>query len=302
MLRIRPGSAHFAGVKLTGDALYAVITNLHADILHTEEHPLESREVTDVVDLIADFVGRARLRYPTLSAVGVCLAGDVHHEGSSAIVIGSHFLGWDEVPLEQLVIDATQLPASISNDVQALTLAHHWFGAGVGCKSLAVIALGAGIGVGLVVNDEPIRGARGHPGKVGHIRVSHRGPLCDRGHVGCASAYVTIPALMSNSGVEGFSQTLDAARSGDTRAADAVSSAVRSLGLVIATVGNIIDPEKIIVTGEGRAIADIDRLLLDTTIAEHLDPATESFPLEVHPFEFAHYAWGAAISAIRHIV
>lgn len=302
MLRIRSDAAHFVGFKLTGDALYAVVTNLHADIVHTEEHPLESRAVPDVVALIADVVDRARLASPKLSAVGVCLAGDVHREGNGAVVIGSHFLGWDEVPLEQLVIEATGLPASISNDVQALTLAHHWFGAGVGCKSLVVIGLGAGIGAGLVVNDEPVRGSRGHPGKVGHIRVSSRGPVCDRGHVGCASAYVTIPALIRNSGFGGLIETLDGAHAGDARAAEAVTSAVRALGVVVATVGNLIDPEKVIVTGEGRAIADVDRPLLDATITEHLDPATEPFELEVHPFEFAHYAWGAAISAIRHVV
>ncbi|WP_353807584.1 ROK family transcriptional regulator [Agromyces sp. SYSU T00194] len=301
MLRIRPDSAHFVGVKLTGEALYAAVTNLHAEVLVTEEHPLASREVADVVALIADVVARARTASPRLSAVGVCLAGDVHLERGSAVVVGSHFLGWDQVPLEALVQRATGLPATISNDVQALTLAHHWFGAGVGLGTLAVIGLGAGIGAGLVVNDELVRGSRGHPGKVGHLRVSETGPSCDRGHVGCASAYVTIPALLRNSGVDGFWETIDAARAGEPRASAAVAGAARALGIVIAQIANLIDPQKVIVSGEGREVANVDRGLLDRVVAEYLDPAMEPFELDVHDFRFADYAWGAAISAIRRV-
>ncbi len=301
MLRIRPESAHFVGVKLTGEALYAAITNLHAEVIVTEEHPLASKEIEDVVALIADVVSRARAAHPRLSAVGVCLAGDVHLEHGAAVVVGSHFLGWDQVPLEALVQQATGLPATISNDVQALTLAHHWFGAGIGLGTLAVIGLGAGIGAGLVVNDELVRGSRGHPGKVGHLRVTESGPSCDRGHVGCASAYVTIPALIRNSGIDGFWETIDAARAGEPRAAEAVAGAARALGIVIAQIANLIDPQKVIVSGEGREVANVDRAHLDAVVAEYLDPAMEPFELDVHDFRFADYAWGAAISAIRRV-
>lgn len=302
MLRLRQESAQFAGIKLTGDALYAVVTDLHATELATEEHPLASKAPEDVVALIAEVVGRFRAEHPRLSAVGVCLAGDVHLENGSAVVVGSHFLGWDEVPLQRLVEEATGLPAAISNDVQTLTLGHHWFGAGVGRRSLVVIGLGAGIGAGIVVGDELVRGARGHPGKVGHLPVTDSGPRCDRGHTGCASAYVTIPAILRNAGSEGFWETLDAARGGDERADAAFRGAIRALAAIIAQLQGLVDPEKVIVTGEGLAIAEYDRALLDAEIAARLDPASSAPDLDLHAFRFADYAWGAAISAIRHVV
>ncbi len=302
MVRIRPASAQFAGIKLTGERLYAAVTDLHAGLLATEEHPLGSRDPDEVVALIASVAARFRDAHPRLSAVGVCLAGDVTLDAGRAVVVGSHFLGWDEVPLERLVERATGLPTAIANDVQALTLAHHWFGAGVGRRSLVVIGLGAGIGAGIVVGDELLRGARGHPGKVGHLAITDSGPTCDRGHVGCVSSFVTIPAILANAGTDGFWETLDAAAAGDRRAANALAAAVRALGTVIAELQGLVDPEKIIVTGEGLAIAQYDGALLDASIAARLDPASVSPDLDLHEFHFADYAWGAAISAIRHVV
>ena len=299
LLDVRPNAAHFAGIKLTGDSLYAAVTDLRAKTVTTMERRLESRAVGDVVDLIGEVVAELRADYPRICAVGVCLAGDVVTDNGLRRLVGSHFLGWEDVPLAELVAARTDLPAQISNDVQALTAAHHWFGAGVGQSSLALIGLGAGVGVGLVVGDEPVRGSRGHPGKVGHLRLSDSGPTCDRGHVGCVSAYVTIPAVVQNSGRVDFAGVLAAADAGDERSQQALRSATWALGAVIAHLANLFDPARVIVTGEGLPIATYDEALLEETITAHLDPAAEAVDLDLHPFDFSDYAWAAAISAIR---
>lgn len=301
-LNIRADAAHFAGIKLTGDVLYAAVTDLHAKVLSTEEHPLDSRSIEAVVDLIASVVSALRVEYPRLTSIGVCLAGDIEHLEGRSIIVGSAFLGWARVPLQSLVEGRTGLPTSTSNDVQALTEAHHWFGAGIGCHTLALVGLGAGIGAGLVVDDHLVRGARGHPGKVGHLPVTADGPVCDRGHRGCVSAYVTVPALLKNAGTTGFWQTLELAMDGDERAIAAFEAAGRALGAVVAYLANLIDPEKIIITGEGLAIATFARKQLDEELAARLDPAAEPVTLELYEFNFADYAWAAAISAIRSVV
>jgi predicted NBD/HSP70 family sugar kinase len=301
MLHIRSEAAYFVGVKLTGDALYAVVTDLHARILATEERSLPSRDVDSVVRLIAEVVEGFSAEF-ALTAVGVCLAGDVTRENGRALLLGSHFLGWENVALGELVEAATGLATSISNDVQALTVAHHWFGAGVGCSTMALIGLGAGIGAGLVVGDEVVRGSRGHPGKVGHLFVTDDGPQCDRGHTGCVSAYVTIPAILRNAGTTGFWETLDAAAEGDAASDRALRQAGRALGAVVATLADLIDPQKIIITGEALAVARYAREALDTAVRDRLDPAAEPVTLDVVDFAFADYAWAAAIAGIRHVI
>lgn len=298
-LHVRADAAQFAGIKLTGNALYAAVVDLSAHVIDTVEYPLPSREVGDVVGLIGTVIEELRRTHSRIAAVGVCLAGDVIGTDGQRRIVGSHFLGWENIPLADLVSRRTGLPAEIGNDVQSLTAAHHWFGAGRGAASLALVGLGAGIGAGVVVGDEMIRGAHGHPGKVGHMRVSDTGPQCDRGHTGCVSAFVTIPAVERRAGGLPFDEVIAEARRGEEVALRAVNDAVRALGVVIGNLTCIADVEKIIVTGEGLPIAQFDEALLETSIADALDPAAEAPLIELHPFEFADYAWAAAVSAIR---
>lgn len=304
MLDLLPESAYFAGIKLTGEALYAALIDLQATEIVTEEHPLASRDVEAVVALIGTVVERLRERYPRLAAVGVCLAGDVQPSDGRLVVEGSWFLGWESVPLADLVAEQTGLPAAVANDVQALTAAHHWFGAGVGCSSLAVVGLGAGIGAGLVVGHELVAGAHGHPGKISHIHVSDTGPRCDHGHVGCASAYVTMPAIARNAGVDvgDFDEVVRRAEAADPVAIQAFHAAGSALGVVIAQIVNLVDPQKVVVTGEGLAVFDYAADEVHAAIADHLDPDASPVVLDVHPFRFADYARAAAISAIRAVI
>ena len=302
MLDLEPGAANFAGIKLTGEALYAVVTDLHAKVVAVEEQALVSRNVSDVVGQIAGIVSRFRAAHPRLTAVGVCLAGDVEESRGRATVVGSHFLGWDDVPLAALVEAQTGLPTAMSNDVQALTAAHHWFGRGVGRSSLVVIGLGAGIGAGIVVNDELVRGSRGHPGKVGHLPVREGGPLCTRGHSGCASAYVTIPAMLRRTGETDIERVFERAAAGDDVAQGVIDDAGYALGVVIAQLMNLLDPAKVIVTGEGLAVARAGQASMDAAITERLDLAAERSEVEVVDFSFADYAWAASVSAIRRVL
>lgn len=301
VLHLRPEAAYFVGIKLTGDALYAVVTDLHAKVLASDERVLESRAVEDVVRLVAEVVDGFRGQF-ALTAVGVCLAGDVTYEGDQPLVLESPFLGWGTVALAALVERATGLAASVSNDVQALTVAHHWFGAGVGCTNMALIAVGAGIGSGFVVNDHIVRGSRGHPGKVGHLLVTEHGPQCDRGHTGCVSAFVTIPAILQNSGTSELEQAIRAAAAGDEASDRALRDAGRALGTVVATLADLIDPQKVIITGEALAVARYSSAEMEASIRERLDPAAEAVQVELVDFDFADYAWAAAIGAIRHVI
>ena len=65
---------------------------------------------------------------------------------------------------------------------------------------------------------------------------------------------------------------------------------------------NVIDPEKVIVTGEGLAVARAGKAAMDIALAEWLDPASERSEIDVHEFSFADYAWAAAVSAIRRVI
>lgn len=295
-------AAYFIGFKLTGNAVYLAVTDLAARVVHTEGQPLTTTAVGDVIAQMAHAVGRIREKFDRVAAVGVCLAGDVTHVDGRAVVVGSSFLGWDEVQLEELVARATGLPVAVSNDVHALTTAHHWFGPGVGKEPFVVVALGEGIGSGIVLDGDVVQGAHGRPGRVGHLPVTPDGPTCDRGHVGCVSAYATIPAILRNCAGDGFWEALGEARSGAPAAARAFQDAGTALGAAIAALVNIVDPERVLVTGEALAVAEFASEQMQESIGRRIDPGNSQPAVELGAFEFTDYAWGAAITAIRDLI
>jgi len=220
------------------------------------------------------------------------------------LVVHSDFLGWEHVSLLTLVESATGHRAAVDNDVQSLTMAHHWFGAGVGLSSFALLVFGEGIGGGIVVNGELLRGAHGRPGKLDHLPTSDTGPLCDRGHVGCLSAYATTSAVSRNAGQgdAGYSEALRRARSGDELSLRAFRDAGTAVGAAVASVSNLLDPEKVILTGEGLAIFDLAADEFADGVRARVNPLAKTPIVDVQKFSFQDYAWAAAIGAIRRVV
>lgn len=302
LLDLCADAAMFVGIKLTGDTVYAALVDLSGTVIAVRDRALEGTSVANVLASIRDVVNDIGAGVD-LVGLGVCLAGDVREGARGQEIIDSAFLGWEgAVPLAALLEQEFGLPTAVANDVQALTAAHHWFGAGVGLRDFVVFGVGAGIGCGVVVNDLLAVGGRGHPGKVGHLAVTATGPVCDRGHVGCVSAYVTAKSIAANSGTPDFASALRAAESGDERAQTAFEDAARALGVAVATVVDIIDPERVVITGEGLPIIERARSAMDAEIVARIDPASEVPSVVGHPFSFADYAWAAGVSAIQAVL
>ncbi|WP_291884172.1 ROK family transcriptional regulator [Cellulomonas sp.] len=307
LLRVVPEAGHFLGVKLTGDHLYAVVTDLTATVVDALDEPLTSTDVASVLAQTVAAVERLRGRRPRVMALGVTLAGSLTRADGPAVVVKSAFLRWADVPLEQLLVDATGLPTVVENDVQALTAAEHWFGAGAGLDSLAVVTVGAGIGCGIVVHGRLVRGAHGLPGQLGHVRVDPTGPLCGLGHHGCAAAYLMtdalLGALVDTAGARPtFDEALARVRAGDPAAVAAFDRAGYALGVVVGTVANVVDPQKVILTGEGLPTHEVAAARFHDGLAATYAADPARLVVDVQPFDFGEWARSAAALAIRSVV
>jgi len=304
LLHVAAAARHFVGIKLTGDHLYAAVTDLRAQVVASHDEPLVSQSVEDTVDQIARVVAELRLGFPTLTAVGVCLAGANHRVNGEQFVIESLYLGWKRVPLAQLVATATGLPTATENDVLALTAAEHWFGAGAGLSSLALVTIGVGIGCGLIVNGELLEGTHGRAGHIGHLTVNQAGPVCDRGHRGCAEAYLTNGAIAGAlgpgpDGVHSYDSALARARSGEPAALRVFEDAGYALGAIIGVVSNLIDPQKVILTGDGLPLYEVASASVEAGMRATLETDFADVDLDVQPFTFGEWARAGAVLAIR---
>ncbi|MBM7785070.1 ROK family transcriptional regulator [Tenggerimyces flavus] len=249
----------FVGIKATADELVGVVTDLRAVVRRAKHVRLRDHDVDHVVDAIAkltkDLLSTDRAFQRRTTGLGLAIAGDVDHHAGVARY--SPFLDWQNVPIARLVRKATGLETFVENDVKALTRAEQWFGHGVGSHSFALVTIGAGIGCGLVADGQLVEGAHDVAGELGHVTVDLNGAECMCGGRGCvetvASERAIVEHLRSATGEPELTLTaaLARARTGDAATQRVFREAGRAIGVALATVANLVGPERIVVSGEG---------------------------------------------------
>jgi predicted NBD/HSP70 family sugar kinase len=308
-VRVHAERCYFAGVKVTGDELIGVVTDLQATVCAVRHRSLRSRAVEDVVTelaaLVADLLDESDSYRASFGGLGVSVGGDVDPE--SGMVRYSPFLGWRQVPFVDLVATATGLPVRLENDVRALTVAEQWFGSGVGAGSFAVVTVGTGIGCGLFVNERIVSGAHGVAGEIGHLPFDRDGPLCHCGNHGCVEAiagnFAILDRIRQTTGAEvaDLASAIELARN-DPAARRVFAVAGHAIGMALAAVANFIGPERIVISGEGLAAYDLFSEQIRTTFAEHAFGAAGDCALIIRPLSFDDWARGAAAVAIQRFI
>jgi predicted NBD/HSP70 family sugar kinase len=277
-LDVDPALQHFVGVKLTGHHAYGVLTDLRADIVRSDHVDIDDHDPTAVVETLAGLVGRLTATEDApVTTVGIGLGGAVR--GFSRVQ-RAPFLAWTDVDLGGLLSARLGLPVVVSNDLDALLEAERWFGAGRDVTDFATLTIGAAVGGGFVVHDRLVQGPDSGLGLLGHFPLDPLGPACPDGHRGCANAMLSMNAIQTQASLAMGTPTtydgvLDLAVAGDPIADQIVGNAARAFGVLIADVANIVQPQRIILTGEGIRLAEIgwDRLVAAMNTHRHVEAA-----------------------------
>lgn len=301
-LDVAPGWGRFAGVKLTGDRAYAVVTDARAEVLADSERALHGTDPESVsrtvAELIGDLVSSEGGQSTVLRAVGVSLGGTVR----AGRVEFAPFLGWEGVDLAAPLQADIGVPVTVENDVIALTEAEHWFGRARGIQGFSLITIGAGVGHGLVIDDRVVRTAAGAD-HIGHVPLAPSGPVCARGHRGCAQMLTTASILAECTRDLGRPVTpedvLSLARRGDRTVAAIVARNAVALGRLIALVAGLTQQSVVVLAGEGIDLVAVAEERLRETIAQAREPRAD--PIEVHIDDSGFPAWarGAAAVAVQ---
>ncbi|WP_405577002.1 ROK family protein [Streptomyces sp. NBC_01092] len=309
-VRVDGGRALFIGVKVTGDEIIGVLTDLCCRIRVARHAPLADLEPKGVLASVAELAGEllteaSDLGVPVLG-LGIAVSGDV--DRGAGVVRYSPFLEWRDVPLAELAAATTGLPVTVDNDVRALTVAEQWFGAGVGLSDFAVVTVGAGIGCGLVVHGRVVAGAHGVAGEIGHVTVDPAGPPCHCGNRGCVEAIAGDAAIVrrirETTGVE-VADTAEAAalaHRGNAGAREAYARAGEAIGRGIATVANLLGPERVIISGEGLAAYDLFAEQIRDALAAAAFGSAAQCDVQTRPLPFEEWARGAAATAIQSFI
>jgi glucokinase len=253
----------YLGLDLGGTNIKCAVVDDALRVLATASCPTAATEGEDAVLARVTALGRDTVApFGDPIAAGLALPG--HFAGGAASLLPNLLGDWRGRPVAGPVGDALGVPVTLVNDVRALTLAELRLGAGRGASDLVCIALGTGVGGGVVIGGRLHLGL-GHAGEIGHTTVEPDGPPCGCGNRGCLDRMAGAGAIAAQAGRPTVADAAAAARAGDATALAAFAQAGTYVGRALAGAVVLLWPERIVVGG---GVADAGELLLGPVRAE----------------------------------
>lgn len=255
------------GLDVGGTSVRAGVVDRYGDVLDSARTgtPTGEQELDDAIaEVIMELAGRHRV-----AGVGLAVAGFVA-EDRRTVRFAPH-LAWRHAPVADRISARVGLPVVLEHDANAAALGEHRFGAARGAGVAMLIALGTGIGAAVLLDGKLFRGAYGVAPELGHLTVVPNGRPCPCGKSGCLERYCSGTALAATAidllaRQPGISSLLGreaandsrqitgrrvaaAARDGDPLAERAMAEMARWLGIGLALVADMYDPEVVVIGG-----------------------------------------------------
>jgi len=261
------------------------------------------RDPKELIAALARRIKALAAEHPDVGAivgVGVVVPGMV--ERATMQILHAPTLRWRNVNLREPLSAATGLPVQIENSGRACALAQAWAmrdAAAAVPGDLVFVSVSDGVGVGVMIHGELVRGSHNIAGEFGHVPLSLDGPRCSCGSTGCWEAYISNRATLARyfgrpvddtrpSRLEQRAFSIDdliaRARAGDAKAVTAIQATARYLGLGLASVVNATDPARVYIGGEITAAWDLIESTARAALAERaLTPAAAATDIRAVP-------------------
>lgn len=206
--------------------------------------------------------------------IGIGVPGPVSKQG---IVNRCINLGWGVFNIQNTLQQLTGLPIRAGNDASVAALGEYWNGSGQGCGSMVLVTLGTGVGSGIVLDGQLFHGAHGAAGEAGHMVLNpQETQLCSCGKRGCAEQYCSAtgivrlakqqlastdaPSCLRSLGELTCKDIFEAGKAGDAVASGILKEFYRLLGMFLANIGCMLDPETIVIGG---GVSKAGQMLID---------------------------------------
>lgn len=304
----------FGGTKLAAASLLAGQQNFLSRAVAYTAFPKSSKIDRETMLSLA----RTVLKGARPSAIGVSFGGPVRENG--VVVLSHHVSGWEDFPLSNWLSEYFDAPVAVENDANAAALGEWCYGAGQGIKYLFYATISTGIGGGIVIDGSIYRGADNLAGELGHMVIDPNGPLCSCGRKGCLEVLASGPAIarrvrelidawpsegrilrmFAGENLQNLSarEVSAAAQLGDRLALAVLQAAGEAIGLGLAQVITLLNPERIVLGG---GVIKAGTLLLEPIVNAAKKYAFPGARVEIVTSKLGDDAplWGAAILAER---
>ena len=269
ILRLNPGGMYALGVHLDPAVTTFVVLDLVGAVVRhsriktpggTDPAAVIATIAAEIAQLVEDSgVDRSRI-----AGLGVAAPGPIDLDNGT-VVDPPLLPGWDRVELRDALARATGYSVLVDKDVTSAAVAETWAGGPSGAGSFIFMYMGTGIGCGIVLNDEVVRGTSGNAGEIGHMVVDPDGPLCDCGQRGCVKSSAIPQVLVAEAEAAGilqgpaagsaaeiqqsFSELCAHAYAGDERASAILDKSATLVARAASVVTNTLDVERVVFGG-----------------------------------------------------
>lgn len=326
LLRIAPEAMYAIGVDLGGANLRVAVVNLENNIVANITKKTNANEGRDkvfrkVIDAIYEAIELSKIGKDKIKGIGVGISGLINHEKGVCLYC-PNIEGWENVPVKRLVEEEFAIDTSLEDSSRAMALAEHWSGVARGIDNFIFVNVGVGIGGAIFVHGKLYRGIGGIAGEFGHMTIDEAGPRCNCGNYGCLETLASGPAISRRTrqaikeGVVSLIEKLaegklenitpeivvEAARRGDKLAFNIMEKTGEYLGIGIANMINIFNPELIVVSAGVLQAGDILLESLKRTVkARALQLSSSMVDIKVSRLRDNAGALGAAIMVLKNI-
>jgi glucokinase len=241
-----------------------MLADLRGKVVHRceERTPTTSREaiLNAIIAGVRRLFTTAELDARKLFAIGAGAPG-MTDVVQGRVISAVNLKGWADVPLRDILQEAFGVPTFVDNDVNMAALGEQWAGCAKNCPNFVFIALGAGVGAGIVIDGRLHRGSRWYAGEISHMHLDYRRWSVDYGEQGFLESLAGAEAIAQQGlrlrrrgapavpSADGAAEVFEAARYGDARAAAVVQRVALYLGLAVANIAAILDPALIVFGG-----------------------------------------------------
>ncbi|MHB8588809.1 MAG: ROK family transcriptional regulator [Candidatus Dormibacteraceae bacterium] len=258
LLMLRDSSLAVVGIDFGHSHVGVAVADIGHNVLAERRCDLDvSHDARAALDaaarMVEEVLSEARVERKAVIGAGIGIPGPVDRARGAA---GSATIlpGWTGLRIGSEMRDRLAMPVEIENDANLGALAELTWGAGSECSNFAYIKVATGIGAGLVIDGKLLRGASDTAGEIGHTTLDESGALCYCGNRGCLETVASGPAIIGLVGlVDGevptLSRIVELAVAGDLRCHRAIADAGHEIGVAIAGLCNLINPERVIVGG-----------------------------------------------------
>ena len=271
LLSVSDASRTLIGVDLSGNTVFrGALVDLRGKIHDRATIEIDGAMGTQALDcvfsLIDDLLARANT--PILG-IGIASPGLI--DAQNGIVRRAVNLGWQDLPLRDLLAERFSDAIHIANDSHATALAEFFFGRRAHTSNLIVVKIGRGIGAGIVIHGDLYYGDGHGAGEIGHVVVEADGEACTCGNFGCLETVAAVPAILrraariaeANTGsllksgtADPWEQLIKAYDAGDPAIGELTWQIGRSLGIAIANLVGCFNIHNVVISGRIAAFGD----------------------------------------------